>query len=251
VDENNNRDLWIEDIVRGTRTRLTFDPAIDFTQAWSPAGDRVLFINGTAGSGNLAEKAADGTGEARILAKADSSSLSPDGKSVAFSLRDLKTKDDLWALSLEGEAKPVPLVQTPARERQPAISPDGRYVAYISDESGRDEIYLTRFPAGGGKWQVSIDGGVIPVWARKSGELFFRNGTDLMVVSVTDRPSLTLGSPRKLFSGPAAGLMLTPGRRFDVAPDGQRILAVQGVGEPAAETGITVVENWLAEFKGR
>jgi dipeptidyl aminopeptidase/acylaminoacyl peptidase len=199
------------------------------------------------GSANLAEKVADGTGEPRILTKADSSSLSPDGKSVAFSIRDLKTKDDLWVLSLEKDAKPVPLVQTPARERQPAISPDGGYVAYISDESGRDEIYLTRFPSGGGKWQVSIDGGVVPVWARKSGELFFRNGNDLMVVDVTVRPSLTLGSPRKLFSGTAAGLMLTPGRRFDVAPDGQRILAIQGVGEQTAEAGITLVENWIAE----
>jgi hypothetical protein len=118
----------------------------------------------------------------------------------------------------------------------------------MSDESGRDEIYLTRFPTGGGKWQVSVNGGVSPLWSRKSGELIFRNGDDLMVVSVEVKPSLTLGSPQKMFSGGATGVALSPGRRYDVTPDGKRILAVQRVGETNVEAGITVVENWLGEF---
>jgi dipeptidyl aminopeptidase/acylaminoacyl peptidase len=251
ADENGNRDVWIEDIARGTRTRLTFDPSLDFPQAWSPAGDRVFFINGPIGSGTIASKAADGTGEIRVHTKGDAFSLAPGGKLAVFTLRDPRAKEDLWTLSLEGEAKPALLLQTPARERYPAVSPDGQYVAYVSDESGREEIYLTRFPAGGGKWQVSVDGGLFPVWARKSGELFYRNVMDQMAVSVTTRPSLELGTPRKLFSGPPSRLLMGPGVRYDVTPDGQRILAVQYAGEPTAETGITLVENWLAEFKGR
>ncbi|MCI0659037.1 MAG: hypothetical protein L0170_18440, partial [Acidobacteria bacterium] len=177
--------------------------------------------------------------------------ISPDGKSLAFITRDPKTKEDLWMMSLEGDGKPVVLLQTPARERIPVISPDGRYVAYISDESGRDEIYLTRFPNGGGKWQVSVDGGVGPVWVKKTGELLFRNGDAIMIVPIETRPALTLGQPRELYNAGASKLLVAPGKKFDPDPAGGRILAVQGVGEATVEAGITLVENWFAEFSKR
>jgi Tol biopolymer transport system component len=249
ADENNNRDIWIHDIARQTRTRLTFDPSIDLMEVWSPQGDRVYFGDGgAAGGGSIKSAAADGTGQVKVLGKGDITALSPDGKLLAYSVRDVKTKDDLWVTGLEEGAKPVPLLQTPAREWGPAISPDGHYVAYMSDESGRPEIYLTRFPAGGGKWQVSVDGGMTPVWARKSGELFFRNTDGLMVVPVATQPALTLGQPKELFNAGAAKILLGPGRRYDVDPEGRRILAVQSVGGAEVETGITIVENWLGPF---
>jgi Tol biopolymer transport system component len=249
ADENNNRDVWIQDLVRGTRTRLTFDPAFDFPLAWSPAGDRVFWVEGLGGVSTIKSKAADGTGETTTHTKGDFASLSPDGKSLAFMMRDPKTKEDLWKMSLEGDGKPAVLLQTPARERVPAISPDGRYVAYISDESGREEIYLTRFPDGGGKWQVSVNGGTTPVWVMKTGELLFRNGDVIMIVPVATQPSLTLGQPRELFNANASRLLVIPGKKFDSDPAGGRILAIQGVGEATVETGITVVENWFAEFR--
>ncbi|MCI0568769.1 MAG: hypothetical protein L0Z52_11400, partial [Acidobacteria bacterium] len=248
ADENNNRDVWIQDLARGTRTRLTFDPSFDFPSAWSPAGDRVFFIEGLGGVSTIKSKAADGTGETSTHAKGDFASLSPDGKLLAFTTRDTKSKEDLWMMSLEGDGKPVVLLQTPARERIPVISPDGRYVAYISDESGRDEIYLTRFPNGGGKWQVSVDGGAGPVWVKKTGELLFRNGEVMMTVPVATQPALTLGQPRELFNASESRLLVIPGKRFDLDAAGGRILAIQGVGEATIEAGITVVENWFAEF---
>jgi eukaryotic-like serine/threonine-protein kinase len=251
ADENNNRDVWIQDLARGTRTRLTFDTALEYPLAWSPAGDRVFFVEGVGGNPAIRSKAADGTGEISTHANGDFGTLSPDGKQLAFTVRDPKTKDDLWVLSLEGDGKPVLLLQTPARERIPVISPDGHYVAYISDESGRDEIYLTRFPGGGGKWQVSVDGGVTPVWVKKTGELLFRNGDVIMTVPVATQPALTLGQPRELYNGNIAKLLLAPGKKFDADPAGGRILAVQGVGESTVEMGITVVENWFAEFSKR
>ena len=200
------------------------------------------------GGGSIQSVSADGTGQVKVLGKGDIAALSPDGKLLTYSVRDVKTKDDLWVTGLEEGAKPVPLLQTPAREWGPAISPDGHYVAYMSDESGRPEIYLTRFPSGGGKWQVSVDGGTTPVWARKSGELFFRNTDVLMVVPVTTQPALTLGQPKEVFNAGAAKILLGPGRRFDVDPDGKRILAVKSVGGAEVETGITIVENWLGPF---
>jgi serine/threonine-protein kinase len=206
-------------------------------------------VEGLGGVSTIKSKAADGTGETTTHTKGDFASLSPDGKSLAFMMRDPKTKEDLWKMSLEGDGKPAVLLQTPARERVPAISPDGRYVAYISDESGREEIYLTRFPDGGGKWQVSVNGGTTPVWVMKTGELLFRNGDVIMIVPVATQPSLTLGQPRELFNANASRLLVIPGKKFDSDPAGGRILAIQGVGEATVETGITVVENWFAEFR--
>jgi Tol biopolymer transport system component len=251
ADENNNRDVWIQDLARGTRTRLTFDTALDYPLAWSPSGDRVFYVEGVGGAPAIRSKAADGTGEVSTHASGDFGTLSPDGKHLAYTVRDPRTKEDLWVLSLEGDGKPELLLQTPARERVPVISPDGRYVAYMSDESGRDEIYLTRFPGGGGKWQVSVDGGSTPAWVKKTGELLFRNGDVILAVPVATQPALTLGQPRELYNGNAAKLLLSPGKKFDADPAGGRILAVQGVGESTVEMGITVVENWFAEFNKR
>ena len=249
ADDNNNRDIWIQDLTRGTRTRLTFDTTAEYPVAWSPSGDRFFYMAGTVGTGTLMSKSADGTGEPRTYIKADAASLSPDGKLLAVTIRDPKSKEDLWVVATEGEAKPAVLLQTPARERVAMISPDGRYVAYISDESGREEIYLTRFPSGGGKWQVSIDGGISPVWVPKTGELLFRTNDVLMAVSVTTQPTLSLGQPHELFNATTQKLLLNPARRFGVDHDGKRILAIQGVGEQTAEVGITLVENWLEEFR--
>ena len=252
ANENENWDVWIHDADRGTRTRLTFDPAQEFSSDWSAAGERLVYSSGQIPSNfDLLTRAADGTGDRSTLTAGYYPTVSPDGKLAAYTLRGEETQDDLWYVPLDGDPEPTVFLQTPAREREPQLSPDGRYLAYSSDESGRSEIYLKKFPGGEGKWQVSVDGGRYPRWSRTSGELFFRNEDTLMVVEVSTEPSVMLGTPRELFSGRPNGLLFQPARRYDVAADGQRFVMVQQVGESVEAPGITVVENWFAEFDER
>ena len=120
--------------------------------------------------------------------------------------------------------------------------------AYVSNESGRREVYITEFPSGEGKWQVSIDGGSFPRWSSASGEIFFVNDDTVMVVDVETRPKLVLGRPRELFKGRPNGIQLAPACRYDVTPDGQRFVVVLQVGDTERPPGVTVVQNWLSEF---
>jgi serine/threonine-protein kinase len=186
------------------------------------------------------------------------------------------TAQDIWVLPLSGERKPPfdmlrtapnarqavpseaegprPFLQTTFQESTPKFSPDGRWLAYMSDESGRQEIYVQPFPGPGGKWQISTEGGREPMWAR-NGELFYRNGNQLMVVETRtqagSQPIFSAGTPRMLFEGPyvATGTTAT---NYDVTADGQRFLMVKRVAqESAAANQFNVVLNWFEELKRR
>ena len=176
-------------------------------------------------------------------------SVSPKHDVVVFIRRGEKA-GGLAYLRLDSEETPEPVVflDTPADESWPRLSPDGRYVAYSSDESGRREIYITTFPDGVGKWQVSIDGGSGPRWSRESGEIFYYYDDRMMVVDVSTQPKLVLGRPRELFIGRPNDLELRP-NRYDVTPDGRRLVVVQQVRDEERQPGITVVQNWLSEFE--
>jgi eukaryotic-like serine/threonine-protein kinase len=245
VDEAGNRDIWIHDVARATRTRLTFDPALDVTPTWMPGGDRILFARVEGKGANLYIQPSDGAGKAEMLTQGYAASVSPDGHRIAYDIGNMGAAD-IVQMSLEGERKPGERVETPQAELYPAISPDGQYLAYASNESGRSEIYLRRFPQGEGRWQVSAGGGSRPRWNPRGGELFFAAEDDLMVVEVQTRPALKLGTPRKLFSG--RPLNLASMENYDIAPDGQRIVAIQREAGAAAPH-ITVVQSWAREFE--
>jgi hypothetical protein len=148
---------------------------------------------------------------------------------------------------MTGERKPQPFLQTPFWEGEAQFSPDGRWLAYVSNETGRYEVYVQPFPGPGGKRQISAGGGREPVWARQGRELFYRNGNQVMAVDVTLGSSFSAGKPRPLFEGQ---YFAQPGFiNLDVAPDGQRFLLLQDATPDAALTQIHLIQNWFEELK--
>ncbi len=249
-------DIWIYNIVRQTLTRLTFEGDNQQPQ-WTPDGERVTWRSEREGvPGNLFWKLADGTGAVERLTTSEfrqnPDSWSPDGQFLAFhqqpSTGSSPTARDIWILPLEGERKPQSILQTQFNELAPVFSPDGRWLAYVSDESGRTEIYVRPFPkVEEGKWQISTDGGVEPRWAPNGLELFYRNVDKMMAVDITTEPTFRAGTPRLLFEG--VYIQSQRGAAFyDVTPDGQRFVMVQAQQE-AAQAQINVVLNWFEELK--
>jgi serine/threonine-protein kinase len=180
--------------------------------------------------------------------------MTPDGRTLLFVDNGSKTGGDIWALSLEGERKPHVFLQTPFLENTPRLSPDGRWVAYLSDESGRIEVYARPFPGPGGKWQISTEGGQGIVWSAKGNELFYRAGAKMMVVDIRTQPTFSAGKPRLLFEAPRAALSPRAGLGADysVSADGQRFLMVRPREQAqTALTQINVVTNWFEELKQR
>jgi Tol biopolymer transport system component len=244
--EGSGSDIWVHEIESGTQMRLTFDEAPEFAPAWHPSGDRVGFVRSgvLAGEIGLFLTAADGSGETRHLARGNIPDFSPDGRFVAYTAPDEQLDQDIWYAPLgeDGQADtPVQLMETDG-DFHVDFAPNGRLLVYASNDSGRSEIYITRFPGGEGKWQVSKKGGTIPRWSPEGDRIFYRQGQDLMEVPVTIGPSPSLGQPRKLFTWEALG------RGFDVTSDGKLFVMIEETDPGAAGAQITVVQNWAAEF---
>jgi Tol biopolymer transport system component len=252
ADQGDNRDIWIHDVERGTRTRLTFGDEADWSGTWFPSGDRIVFTSGAGTNNKTFSRLADGTDEPVPYLDGYLPSFRQGVPEVAFDQRQTESGQDIFHRPLEGDGEAVPFLVAPGDQGDSQISRDGRYLAYVSDESGRNEVYLTGFPSGQGKWQVSVEGGSWPRWSRKKDELFFIEagaGISLMSVKVTTRPSLQLSTPEKLFDDTTApGVIVTAGlRQYDTAPDGETFLVVQPAGaDRDAETRLVVTENWLA-----
>jgi hypothetical protein len=159
-----------------------------------------------------------------------------------FFRADPETDGDIWVLPLEGERKPEPFLQTAADEGAATTSPDGRFLAYVSNGSGRAEVYVQTFPRSDGKWQVSTEGGKEPVWARNGGELFYRNDDKMMAVSVETEPTFSAAKPRVLFADPYVkhGWFVP---NYDVSPDGQSFLMLKREGKQEAAQ-LVLVQNW-------
>jgi len=249
VNDSGGGDVWIYDLEREIPTRLTFDPALDHWPIWTPDSQRVVFDSTREGANhNLFWKAADGTGPVQRLTTSPNSqgaySFSPDGKSLVHN--ETSTSRNLHVMSMEDEFTSQPLLHDEFTENAAAISPSGRFIAYESNESGQFEIYVRPFPnVDDGKWQISRDGGVSPVWHPKEQELFYFDGRVLEVVSFKTQPTFTAGSPAVLFTG---NFQNDPGnRQYDVAPDGQRFLMIKQ--ELAERTQIHLVLNWFEELK--
>jgi len=188
---------------------------------------------------------ADGAGAPEQLLKSDyeigATSWSADGRFLVLYQTHPETDGDIWVLPLEGDRKPEHVLQTPADEGAAMFSRDGRFLAYVSNGSGRAEVYVQAFPGPGGRWQVSTDGGTEPVWSRSGDELFFRSAERMMVVPVETEPTFAATKPRSLFEDTydKHGWFIA---NYDVSPDGQSFLMVKGGGEEEAQ--LVVVQNW-------
>ena len=251
VNDSGGGDVWIYDLEREIPSRLTFDPAADHWPVWTPDSQRVVFDSTRDGAiHDLFWKAADGTGPVERLTTSPNRqgalSFSPDGKSLVHNERS--PSRNLYVLSMEGEFTSQPLLDSEFAENAAAISPSGRYIAYSSNESGQNEIYVRPFPnVDDGKWQISRDGGTEPVWAPRGQELFYRNGQAMMVVGIKTEPTFTYGSPEVLFTG---NYLTGPeNQQYDIAPDGQQFLMIKQ--EQTGVSQINVVLNWFEELKER
>jgi dipeptidyl aminopeptidase/acylaminoacyl peptidase len=174
---------------------------------------------------------------------------SQDGKYLFYVVADPETGEDIWYLERTGDGsgwEPHPFLQARSLQTAAKLSPDGRYVVYLSEESGRREIYVQSFPEGGRKITVSSAGGVQPRWSRDGKELFYVEGGSLMAVAVSNVPSFSLGPAKRLFEHPS--FTAAPVPQYDVSADGQRFLVVEPVG---GGPSIRIVQNWFAEFKDR
>ena len=247
-----SNDIWVEDLSRGTSTRITFDPDQDTDPLWSPDGRTLVFSSDREGGvPSLYAKPADGSGREQRLDAAvhprQPESFSPDGRLLVLSERRPETGLDLLLLSLESGTERK-LVATEANESEGRLGPDGRFLAYRSDESGRPEVYVRPFPdVEAGKWQVTTQGGEKPVWARDGEELFYVNGVGRVAsVSFRGRPAVSVGSPAELIERDYVADTLGP--TFDVAGDGRRLLMLkrEGAGDDAEAI---LVLNWLQEVQ--
>jgi Tol biopolymer transport system component len=246
-------DLWVFDLLRGTATRLTDDPADDMNPTWSPDGKRIAFWSSRRGVREIYQKAADGSGhDALVLESKDWSThvedWSPDGRFLLYNYWRAG-KPDLYIVPLSpaGRLQPIPFVATSYSEHRGQFSPDGRWVTYGSTESGQEEVYVRGVSPGGtstlGKWQVSTAGGLEPRWRHDGRELFYVSSSTLMAVPVkTDGTSFEAGIPTPLFEIP----LLSPVKnRFVVSRDGQRFLVNVRLEQATTIDSIQVLVNWL------
>jgi serine/threonine-protein kinase len=249
----NNVDIWVYEIPHRTLTRLTFGER-SVGPLWSVDGKRITF-RGTRGAGSdIYWKPADGSGAEETLTSGPSliqvpTSWSPDGKFLTYWTVGLETGRDIWILPLEGERKPRPFLQTKFDELDPKFSPDGRWIAYTSNESGQFEVYVQLFPGPSGKWQISTDGGSNPVWERNGRELFYLSATKIMGVSVTAQPAFSASLPRPVADIPPSLMTALANSVYDVSPDGQRFLFVKANTETGPPEEARVVLNWTEELK--
>ena len=247
--------VWTLDLERNTRTRVTFDQLPVSDPSWSSDGKKLLFTLAVAQGGDNVEihtKAADGSGEEKNLTTLGnnyhSPALTPEGKYLTYLWGDGATMVSLWIMPVDGSAKPVAIIRPPSPKSNLngyRVSPDGHWVAYVSDESGQNEIYLTSFPDAKGKWKVSGNGGAYPAWTANSRELFFNNLTDqIYACTVTPKSDdVEIGTPRGLFHVSMPGI----GTGYDVSPDGQRFMVNKAEGESSAP--LKIISNWPAELK--
>jgi serine/threonine-protein kinase len=252
--------IWVHDLARGTNNRLTFE-RVNGSPVWTSDGKRLIYTSGTIGNPNatLAAVAADGSGPPVILMGEGvapiPTSVSADGK-LAIGVRSstINTQADakpagneVWVLPLDGaekEAKPQPFLDTRFIRGYFQFSPDGKSVAYESNETGRNEVFVVPYPGPGGKTQVSTEGGTQPHWNRNGRELFFRSGDKLMAVDVETGAAFRALVPRVLFTKASPD--------YDVAPDGRRFLMLKAAAAPeGSPSELHVVLNWFDELRRR
>jgi Tol biopolymer transport system component len=258
VSRGGSQNVWVKQLPTGPFSRVTFGDSSHFRPTWSPDGRSLLYLTdrGT-GAGIPYRTRADGTGPSELLFKSPPNvnfvgvTISSDGRWILPRRAATEAGNgDIYVLK-PGDTAATPLLATQSKEVSPAISPDGRWLAYESDESGVSEVYVRPFPdVSSGRWQVSLNGGTAPRWAHSGKELFYINGhQELAAVDVRPGPSFSAGEPHALFS--VATYTMTPNYQlYDVSPDDKRFVFVRGV-TPEGGTELVLTENWFQELKAR
>jgi Tol biopolymer transport system component len=255
-----NMDIYLNEIAGGGQNRFTFDPTNDQGAVWSPDASRIVFTSNRSGRYDLFEKAANGASDEQPLLVAPQGKVpwdwSPDGRFLLYAVDDPTTGSDLWVLPMVGEGKPFPVVRTTADEREGQFSPDGRWVSYVSNATGIDEVYIQSFPGPGGKKQASTNGGVDPRWGSDGRELFYvAPDGKLMAVPIRVEPdgrALDPGPPIPLFptrlaTGAAVAIGFLARPQYAVAPDGRFLMNVTVDDNVVAP--ISIVLNWATALK--
>jgi Tol biopolymer transport system component len=254
---NNGSDLWLIDAKSGGKNdRFTFDPGTETAPVWSPDGSRVVYASNRGGGFDLYQKLSNLAGNEEELFKSGEQKYptdwSRDGRFLLFTANGGKTQPDLWSLAMEGEHKATTFLQTEFQEYGGRLSPDGRWLAYVSNASGRVEIYVRPFPASAdrtGQWLVSNGGGSFPLWRKDGKELFYRGpGGAVTAVDVMAGAVFKSGQAKQLFQVQAVNVN-GAGSNWDVTVDGQRFLINTTGGEGAAQEPITLVLNWTAGLR--
>jgi serine/threonine-protein kinase len=275
IESEMGADIWVYEIPRGTRTRVT-NGGVNRFPVWSPNGEQLTFQVARSGTVTLYSRSLNASGDPEPLFQPASGeqsaglsralagllpgsmprftaanphvpmSWSPDGQHLAFDERKPSAERDIWVLQQGSD--PSPFLLTPFDEWSPAFSPDGRWLAYVSDESGRNEVYVQPFPGPGGKWAISTEGGSEPVWSPDGREIYFRRGSELVAVPFGGSPELRVGQPRVLFESPYE--TVEGARNYDVSPDGKSFVVVRSEGL-ATPDQFYVVLNWFGDLRAR
>jgi serine/threonine protein kinase/Tol biopolymer transport system component len=249
--EGQETQVWLYNLSRETLTRLTFQGRTNYNPLWTRDGKRIAFTS-IGPDGGVFWQLADGSGGFEELNKlaGTPNSFSSDGQLLTYERGAVTGGREIGVLRL-GDRSQSSFLRSQFNQGAAQFSPDGRWLAYASDETGRFEIYLQPFPGPGGKSQISAEGGTEPAWNPNGRELFYRSGNKMMAVEIAEQPNLSAGKPKVLFTGqyqPSPNPV--PTANYDVSPDGQRFLMVKPSGQDqAAPTQINVVLNWFEELK--
>jgi Tol biopolymer transport system component len=257
--EGANHDVHLYDFARAILTRLTTD-GLSHWPLWTPGGDRITFRSYRTNTFSMWSMAADRSGPEERLLTADGSqsagSWSPDGRALAFTQSSPDSGTDVYVLRMDGDRKPVPFANSRFAEGSPKFSPDGKWIAYSSTESGRAEVFAQPWPGPGPKIQVSSEGGTDPVWSRESAELFYRNGDKMMTTAVRFGSTLMVAKPTLLWEGHyTAGMSSSCGvpgptsSNYDVTADGTRFVMIRDRDQDVIGRQLNVVVNWSAALK--
>ena len=248
-DSVGNSDIWTYNVALGIPTRLTFEPGFNERPHWTPDGQRIVYSLSQDGGG-LFSRAADGTGQLERLTTSEGSeehipaAVAADGSEVIYLTDGPGVNGDIYAVSLDGEHTSRLILGSPFDVTEADLSPNGRWIAYVTDESGDDEVYVRPYPnVDEGRWQVSRGGGTNVRWGPDGRELFYRSGFTMWVVGVDDETSFSHGLPEALF------IWSMGGPRFDVSPSGDRFVVVAGGTSSGESSVFAIVQNWFEDLK--